>query len=140
MNKEDLHVLLRALGVLKEDEQLLLVNNIDLRDYRRPQVSVLVDTVRNSNIYKVPFSELTARELEITLKHLYAFEQFLLREFMQVHEQISCAQSELKRRSGDTGINCDGIPVDIEKNMHQALKDILAGKTNHDDDTTDCNS
>jgi hypothetical protein len=35
IDKVDLHSLLRALGVLQKDEQILLVNNIDLRDYRK---------------------------------------------------------------------------------------------------------
>ena len=50
IDKADLHSLLRALGVLQKDEQILLVNNIDLRDYRKKQVSILVDNVKNGNI------------------------------------------------------------------------------------------
>ena len=99
IDKADLHSLLRALGVLQKDEQILLVNNIDLRDYRKKQVSILVDNVKNGNIYRAPFEELTEKELENTLSHLYAFEQFLLKEFMQVHQQISGGQEELKKRN-----------------------------------------
>lgn len=77
IDKVDLHSLLRAVGVLQNDEQILLVNNIDLRDYRKKQVSILVDNVKNGNIYRAPFEELTEKELENTLSHLYAFEQFL---------------------------------------------------------------
>ena len=50
IDKVDLHSLLRAVGVLQNDEQILLVNNIDLRDYRKKQVSILVDNVKNGNI------------------------------------------------------------------------------------------
>jgi len=125
IDKVELHALLRALGVLQKDEQLLLVNNIDLRDYRKKQVSILVDNVKNGNIYRTPFDELTEKELENTLSHLYAFEQFLLREFMQVHQQISSGQQELIKRNTESSVNKDGIPLDIEKHLSQALQNIL---------------
>ena len=135
IGKEDIHALLRALGVLQADEQLLLVNNIDLRDYRKKQVSILVDNVKNGNIYRAPFDQLTEKELETTLSHLYAFEQFLLKEFMQVHQQITNGQQELKKRSANSSVNEDGIPLDIEQHLNNALKSIL----NKDKDASEDN-
>lgn len=136
IDKVDLHSLLRALGVLQKDEQILLVNNIDLRDYRKNQVSILVDNVKNGNIYRAPFEELTEKELENTLSHLYAFEQFLLREFMQVHQQISGGQEELKKRNSKASVNQDGIPLDIEQHLSMALQNILKQDKKNDSQDT----
>ena len=136
IDKADLHSLLRALGVLQKDEQILLVNNIDLRDYRKKQVSILVDNVKNGNIYRAPFEELTEKELETTLSHLYAFEQFLLKEFMQVHQQISGGQEELKKRNSKASVNQDGIPLDIEQHLSMALQNILKQDKKNDSQDT----
>ena len=136
IDKADLHSLLRALGVLQKDEQILLVNNIDLRDYRKTQVSILVDNVKNGNIYRAPFEELTEKELENTLSHLYAFEQFLLKEFMQVHQQISGGQEELKKRNSKASVNQDGIPLDIEQHLSMALQNILKQDKKNDSQDT----
>jgi len=136
IDKVDLHSLLRAVGVLQNDEQILLVNNIDLRDYRKKQVSILVDNVKNGNIYRAPFEELTEKELENTLSHLYAFEQFLLREFMQVHQHISGGQEELKKRNSKASVNQDGIPLDIEQHLSMALQNILKQDKKNDSQDT----
>ncbi|MGA1249656.1 MAG: hypothetical protein ACO3YM_04115 [Candidatus Kapaibacteriota bacterium] len=55
VNKEELHTLLKALGILKDEEHLLLVNNIELRDPSAKMISILVDTIKNVHIYQSSF-------------------------------------------------------------------------------------
>ena len=63
VNKAELHALLKALGILQQDEQLMLVNNIELRDPKAEMLSIIVDTVKNGNMYRSEFEELTEKEL-----------------------------------------------------------------------------
>ncbi len=83
VNKAELHALLKALGILQQDEQLMLVNNIELRDPKAEMLSIIVDTVKNGNMYRSEFEELTEKELSTVLSQLYAFEQFLLEAVFQ---------------------------------------------------------
>lgn len=128
INKEQLHQLLKMLNVLQPDEELMMVNNIDLRDFRKENVSILVDTVKNKSVFASPPEGLTQKELETTLMHLMAFEQFLLKEFSQVRIQINTVYSELKSRKEGTTITPDGIPKDVEERLSEELKKLLNGE------------
>lgn len=125
VNKEELHTLLKALGILKDEEQLLLVNNIEMRDPSADMISILVDTVKNANIYRSSFEDLTEKELGTVISQLYAIEQFLLKEFMQVHKHITRGQEELKKRNAGSDVNKDGIPLNIDQQIGEFLKSIL---------------
>ncbi|MBS1538699.1 MAG: hypothetical protein JST20_13240 [Bacteroidetes bacterium] len=116
------------LNVLQPDEELMMVNNIDLRDFRKDNVSVLVDTIKNKSILASPPERLTQKELETTLMHLMAFEQFLLKEFSQVRVQINSVYTELKSRKEGTEITPDGIPKDVEERLSEELKKLLNGE------------
>ena len=54
---------------------------------------------------------------------------------MQVHQQITNGQQELKKRSANSSVNEDGIPLDIEQHLNNALKSIL----NKDKDASEDN-
>ncbi|MFM8280105.1 MAG: hypothetical protein ACKN9Y_00730 [Bacteroidota bacterium] len=125
VNKEELHTLLKALGILKDEEQLLLVNNIELRDPSAKMISILVDTLKNAHINQTSFENLTEKELGTVLSQLYAIEQFLLKEFMQVHKHITKGQEELKKRNAGYDVNKDGIPMNVDQQMGEFLKSIL---------------
>lgn len=125
VNKEELHTLLKALGILKDEEHLLLVNNIEMRDPSAEMISILVDTVKNVNMYKASFEDLTEKELGTVVSQLYAIEQFLLKEFMQVHKHITRGQEELKKRNAGCDVNKDGIPVNVDQQMSEFLQTIL---------------
>lgn len=125
VNKAELHTLLKALGILQHDEQLMLVNNIELRDPKAEMLSIVVDTVKNGNMYRSEFEELTEKELSTVLSQLYAFEQFLLKEFMQIHNHITRGQEELKKRNAGSDVNKDGIPISVDRQLGDMLKSIL---------------
>ena len=125
INKSELHALLKALGILQQDEQLMLVNNIELRDPKAEMVSIIVDTVKNGNMYRSEFEELTEKELSTVLSQLYAFEQFLLKEFMQIHKNITRGQEELKKRNTGGDVNKDGIPISVDRHLGDMLNSIL---------------
>jgi len=125
VNKAELHALLKALGILQQDEQLMLVNNIELRDPKAEMLSIIVDTVKNGNMYRSEFEELTEKELSTVLSQLYAFEQFLLKEFMQIHKHITSGQEELKKRNNGGDVNKDGIPISIDRQLGDMLNSIL---------------
>lgn len=125
VNKAELHTLLKALGILQHDEQLMLVNNIELRDPKAEMLSIIVDTVKNGNMYRSEFEELTEKELTTVLSQLYAFEQFLLKEFMQIHNHITRGQEELKKRNAGSDVSKDGIPISVDRQLGDMLKSIL---------------
>ena len=125
VNKTELHALLKALGILQQDEQLMLVNNIELRDPKAEMLSIIVDTVKNGNMYRSEFEELTEKELSTVLSQLYAFEQFLLKEFMQIHNHITKGQEELKKRNNGGDVNKDGIPISVDRQLGDMLNSIL---------------
>jgi hypothetical protein len=125
VNKAELHTLLKALGILQNDEQLMLVNNIELRDPKAEMLSIIVDSVKNGNMYRSEFEELTEKELTTVLSQLYAFEQFLLKEFMQIHNHITKGQEELKKRNAGSDVNKDGIPISVDRQLGDMLKSIL---------------
>jgi hypothetical protein len=133
VNKAELHVLLKALGILQQDEQLMLVNNIELRDPKAEMLSIVVDTVKNGNMYRSDFEELTEKELSTVLSQLYAFEQFLLKEFMQIHNHITRGQEELKKRNTGSDVNQDGIPISVDRQLGDMLKSILDRNKTDDD-------
>ena len=125
VNKAELHALLKALGILQQDEQLMLINNIELRDPKAEMLSIIVDTVKNGNMYRSEFEELTEKELSTVLSQLYAFEQFLLKEFMQIHNHITKGQEELKKRNNGGDVNKDGIPISVDRQLGDILNSIL---------------
>jgi len=134
VDKAELHALLKALGILQQDEQLMLVNNIELRDPKAEMLSIIVDTVKNGNMYRSDFEELTEKELSSVLSQLYAFEQFLLKEFMQIHNHITRGQEELQKRNIGGNVNKDGIPIAVDKQLGDMLASIL--NRNQSDDAS----
>jgi hypothetical protein len=88
-------------------------------------ISILVDTVKNVNMYRTSFEDLTEKELGTVVSQLYAIEQFLLKEFMQVHKHITKGQEELKKRNAGCDVNKDGIPMNVDQQMSEFLQSIL---------------
>lgn len=136
VNKVELHALLKALGLLQHEEQLMLVNNIELRDPKTEMISIIVDNAKNGASHRTEFEELTEKELTSTLSQLYAFEQFLLKEFMQIHNEITKGQEELKKRNAGADVNKDGIPISVDKQLGDLLHSIL-NRSISDDESSD---
>ena len=125
VNKRELHELLKQIGILQPDEEILMVNNIELRDFSQEYVSILVDAIKTKNIYALPPDQLTEKELLALHEDLSAFAQFMILEFQQIQHQLSAVRSEMDKRTGTNDVNTDGIPRDIDTKLQDDLKNIL---------------
>ncbi|HYF02045.1 MAG TPA: hypothetical protein VEC36_01615, partial [Patescibacteria group bacterium] len=97
VNKRELHELLKQIGILQPDEEILMVNNIELRDFSQEYVSILVDAIKTKNIYALPPDQLTEKELLALHEDLSAFAQFMILEFQQIQHQLSAVRSEMDK-------------------------------------------
>ena len=125
VNKKELHELLKTIGILKPDEEILMVNNIELRDFSAEFVSILVDSLKTKNIYALPPDQLTEKELLALHEDVSAFAQFMILEFQQIQHQLSAVRNEMDKRTGTNDVNTDGIPRDVDTKLADKLKDIL---------------
>ena len=125
VNKKELHELLKQIGILKPDEEILMVNNIELRDFSAEFVSILVDSLKTKNIYALPPDQLTEKELLALHEDVSAFAQFMILEFQQIQFQLAAVRAEMDKRTGANDVNTDGIPRDVDSKLADELKDIL---------------
>jgi hypothetical protein len=125
VNKKELHELLKQIGILKPDEEILMVNNIELRDFSAEFVSILVDSLKTKNIYALPPDQLTEKELLALHEDVSAFAQFMILEFQQIQFQLAAVRAEMDKRTGANDVNTDGIPRDVDTKLADELKDIL---------------
>ena len=87
-------------------------------------------------LFEKEFAKKFFRSHSLLITESWAFEQFLLREFMQVHQQISGGQEEIKKRNSKASVNQDGIPLDIEQHLSMALQNILKQDKKNDSQDT----
>lgn len=126
VNKKELHELLKTIKILQPDEEILMVNNIELRDFSQEHVSILVDSLKTKNIYALPPEQLTEKELLALHEDISAFAQFMILEFQQIQFQLAAVRTEMEKRTGEANeVNTDGIPRDVDTKLADELKDIL---------------
>lgn len=130
VRKTDLITLLKSLHLLEEDDELLYVNNVELRTPKEQFVSVLVDKIKNKATLNRTPSDMTEKELENELMHLLALEKFLNREFNSLREQLTTLMSELQSRAVNTSVTQDGIPLDVEEKLNKTLEGLLGDEPN----------
>ncbi len=123
--KDQLHQLLRTVGVLKAEEELLLVNNIQLQDANEKFVTVIVEQTSVKNILNKNISELTAKELGSALERLVIMAQFIHAEYDMIRKKFVETRDEYETRQSNSNITEDGIPKHIEQAMETLLKDLL---------------
>lgn len=118
-------MLLKSLNLLEVDDELLYVNNVELRSPDEKMVSILVDRVKNKTKLGRPLAEMTEKELETELMNLLALEKLLNNEFNQLKKQLTEMMRELQSRAVNTSVTEDGIPLDVENRLNQTLEDLL---------------
>lgn len=130
VSKNDLIMLLKSLNLLEQDDELLYVNNVQLRSSHEKFITILVDKVKNKALLNRTLSDMTEKELENELMHLLALEKLLNREFNSLREQLAHLMSELQSRAVNTSVTQDGIPLDVEDRLSKTLEDLLGKDTN----------
>jgi len=130
IGKTDLHKLLRSLGVLQQSERLLAVENTALVDETRDQIVITV-TEEALPASDAPLTELTDKELNerhAKLDFLYNLHQ---KELTDLAHVITSVRHERERRSSDSTVSIDGIPVVIDKNLTDQIRTILSSGDEH---------
>ena len=130
IDKKSLIMLLKSLNLLEQEDELLYVNNVELRSPNDTNVSILVDRVKNKTHIGRKLSDMTEKELETKLMNLLALEKFLNNEFNQLKQQLTEMMRELQSRAVNTSVTEDGIPLDVENRLNQTLEDLLGNKPN----------
>lgn len=123
--KDQFHSLLRAVGVLQEEEEILLVNNIQLQDPEQKHVAVLVEQSALKKTLQQDLSSLTAKELGSLLERLVVMAQFLQAEYEGIRKKFIDAKMEYENRQSSSDITEDGIPKHVEEVLDSVLKDLL---------------
>lgn len=131
ISKNDLHELLRMLQILQPDEEIIMVNNIELRDPAQQQISLLVDTSTNKKVFEAPAADLTSKELETYHTNLVTLEKILLAEYGYLRRQLANVRTELERRNINHTVSSEGIPRDVDDRLSEELRKLL-GNTGPD--------
>lgn len=126
IRKEDLHKLLHTIGVLRQSEYLLAVNNVDLAD---PSHDVVVVTVGTGSLYGKPedMTAWTDKELQQRFVELSILEDSATQQLRMVVEEMNRLRQERSVRSLDADISSDGIPGTVEMNIREQLRVLLGG-------------
>ncbi|MDX9759212.1 MAG: hypothetical protein RBU27_08635 [Bacteroidota bacterium] len=128
IRKEDLHNLLRAIGVLRPTEHLLAVNNVDLVDGTHDAVVI---TVSAGGLRSRPedIASWTDREIQQRLAELSILEAAATQQLQMLVEEMDRLRHERAHRSMKPDTNADGIPGTVAMNIREQLRSLLGGGT-----------
>lgn len=126
IRKDDLHNLLHAIGVLRQSEHLLAVNNVDLADASHDAVVV---TVSAGDLHSKPedLASWTDKEIQERSIELNILENAATQQLRMVVEEMSRLQRERESRSMAEDVSADGIPGAVEMNIREQLRRLLGG-------------
>ncbi len=126
IRKDDLHQLLHAIGVLKEDEQLLAVNNNDLAQQDH---DIVVVTVNAEPLHELPedLAGWTDKEIQQRYAELTVLEDAATVQLRSIVEEMRQLREEREKRSTDLDLSADGIPGTVEMNIREQLRRLLGG-------------
>ena len=130
INKEQLHQLLEKCSMfLQPDEELMLVNNIDLRDFSQAECQYLSITIKNKTVFASPPEDLTEKRTRHATRSINGvLRQFLVREFAHKFcTQIKSVHSELQSRKEATDLTPDGIPKRRRRAFIRRIEKLLSG-------------
>ena len=126
LNKDDLHNLFRMLGLLHEEEHLIMVNNIELQDPDQENVGILVTNERVQSILQGIPEEMTEKELDALSAELDTYKAFLLKEYNQLRTKIGAINKERRKRKDGQEVTSDGIPHTIDEKIDAELRNLLS--------------
>lgn len=127
IRKEDLHQLLHTIGVLREEERLLAVNNLDLVEQKQ---DVVVITVSTDAAHALPedLSAWTDKEIQRRYAELSILEDGAKRQLRKAEEEMQALRNERDKRESNMELSDDGIPGTVEMNIWEQVRRLLGGE------------
>lgn len=132
INKKDLHTILNMIGVLRQNERLLAVENVDLIDDNQEIVVVTV-AVESHAVSSLELKRWTDKELNERYTQLAILDSHHQKERAQLLVEMERIRAERHRRSFDTEVTLDGIPEPIDRKISDQIETLLYGR-NPDDE------
>ena len=126
IRKEDLHQLLHTIGVLRDEEHLLSVNNLDLAEQ---QQDVVVITVNAEPKHVLPddVAGWTDKEIQQRYAELSVLEDAASRQLSKAQNEMEALRNERDKRASDIELSDDGIPGTVEMNIWDQVRRLLGG-------------
>ncbi|MAT38193.1 MAG: hypothetical protein CL946_01170 [Ectothiorhodospiraceae bacterium] len=126
INKDDLHRLLRAVGVLQDDERLMFVNSFDLTDPSEDHVVVSVVDDSDPKPPKGKIEDWTDEEMHNRFLQLAAFEVAINEQKNKLNEEFEALLNESDRRAESRMIfNIEEIPDAVKEHIELQVQEIL---------------
>ena len=126
IRKDDLHQLLRSIGVLRENESLLSVNNIDLAEQQQDVVVVTVNAEPTHVLPPDP-GDWTDKEIQQRYAELSVLEDAAKRQLEKARGEMEALRSERDKRSSNVELSDDGIPGTFEMKIWHQVRPLLGG-------------
>jgi GTPase involved in cell partitioning and DNA repair len=126
IRKEDLHQLLHTIGVLRPEEQLLAVNNLDLAEQQQ-EVVVITVNAEPKHVLPDDVSAWTDKEIQQRYAELSVLEDAASRQLAKAQAEMESLRSERDKRASDIELSDDGIPGTVEMNIWDQVRRLLGG-------------
>lgn len=126
VRKDDLHALLRNIGVLQDQERLLAVNNLDLSDPAHDIVVVTATTYPTVPANNDP-SNWSADQVRQRLAELAILEDAATRQLQVILEELHRLQEAGIADPAGSSTEQDTIPSSVEKNIRDQIRRVLSG-------------
>ncbi|MCZ7557673.1 MAG: hypothetical protein M5R41_14845 [Bacteroidia bacterium] len=126
VRKDELHVLLRSIGVLQDQERLLSVNNLDLSDPAHDIVVVTATTYPTVPANSDP-NTWSADQVRQRLAELAILEDAATRQLQVILEELHRLQEAGITDVAGSSAEQDTIPSSVEKNIRDQIRRVLSG-------------
>ncbi len=127
IGRNDLHTLLRAIGVLRENEQLLAVNNADLVSIGGSEITILVAADAPAAPAASDLAAWSVEQLDERYRQLAFFELERAAETERLRIELATIQRERERRTQEHEQRDDRIPPAVDRSLDEQIRSILAG-------------
>lgn len=127
IGRNDLHTLLRAIGVLRENEQLLAVNNADLVSIGGSEITILVAADAPASPATSDLAAWSVEQLDERYRQLAFFELERAAETERLRIELATIQRERERRTQEHEQRDDRIPPAVDRSLDEQIRSILAG-------------
>lgn len=127
IGRNDLHTLLRAIGVLRETEQLLAVNNADLVSIGGSEITILVAADAPAAPATSDLTAWSVEQLDERYRQLAFFELERAAETERLRVELATIQRERERRTQEHEQRDDRIPPAVDRSLDEQIRSILSG-------------
>jgi len=125
IKKEELHTLLRSIGILQPKERLLSVNNLDLHSDASEVVIVTVVAEAERPLPKL-MEQYTEEELRRRFVEMTMLEDVVTRELRLIVDEMQSLRKEYEQRKLDVRSEEDGIPGSVAQHIREQLRNLLS--------------